>query len=130
MRVLGTTVLAFEWLIVALAVPVAVNTADVRAPAAWGFLAIITVLIGVAIATITRPVGVAVGWAIQVLTLAAGFLVPLVPLIILAVIFTGLFYAAVRLARRVDAAKAAATPASDGPAVVGDTGDVRPADQS
>ena len=107
MRVLGSTVLVFEWLIVALAVPVAVNTADVRVGVAWGFLGLITVLVIVAIARITTPFGVAVGWSVQAVTVAAAFVVPLVPLAILGIIFTGLYYAAVRLAQRVDAARAA-----------------------
>lgn len=121
MRVLGSTVLVFEWLIVALAVPVAVNTADVRVGVAWGFLGLITVLVIVAIARITTPVGVAVGWSVQVVTIAAAFVVPLVPLAILGVIFAGLYYAAIRLAQRVDTVRAAPP---DGPAggAIGHTG--------
>ena len=38
MRVLGTTVLTFEWLILALGVPVAINTAGVSVSGAWVFL--------------------------------------------------------------------------------------------
>lgn len=126
MRVLGSTVLVFEWLIVALAVPVAVNTADVRVGVAWGFLGLITVLVIVAIARITTPVGVAVGWSVQVVTVAAAFVVPLVPLAILGIIFAGLYYAAIRLAQRVDAARArppAGPPAANGRDAVGHTGD-------
>ena len=113
MRVLGSTVLVFEWLIVALAVPVAVNTADVRVGVAWGFLGLITVLVVVAIARITTPFGVAVGWSVQAVTVAAAFVVPLVPLAILGIIFAGLYYAAVRLAQRVDAARATPPDGSD-----------------
>lgn len=121
MRVLGSTVLVFEWLIVALGVPVAINTAGVPSAWAWGFLAAITLLVVLAIATITRPVGVVLGWLTQALLLAAGLVVPL--LILLAVLFAGLFYVAVQQGRRVDAIRAARqnAPAESDPGGVGDT---------
>ncbi|MEI2716200.1 MAG: DUF4233 domain-containing protein [Candidatus Nanopelagicales bacterium] len=121
MRVLGSTVLVFEWLIVALGVPVAINTAGVPATGAWVFLAVVTALIVLSIATITRPLGVGLGWVVQALILAAGFVVPL--LILLAVIFAGLFFVAVQQGRRVDAIRAARTvaPADPEPGGVGDT---------
>lgn len=121
MRVLGSTVLVFEWLIIALGVPVAINTAGVPARGAWIFLAVTTVLIVLAISMITRPVGVALGWAVQVCILMAGLVVPL--LAVLGLLFGALYFTAIRLARRVDEAQAAqsAAPAAPGPADVGDT---------
>ncbi len=124
MRVLGSTVLVFEWLIIALGVPVAINTAGVPARGAWIFLGVTTVLIVLAIGTITRPVGVALGWAVQVCILMAGLVVPL--LAVLGLLFGALYFTAIRLARRVDEAKAAhtAAPEAPGPGGVGDTGPV------
>lgn len=111
MRVLGTTVLTFEWLILALGVPVAINTAGVSVGGAWIFLGFTTVLIVLAIALITRPLGVALGWAVQVSILAAGLVVPL--LAALGLLFGGLYFAAIRLARRVDEVRAQQTAAPD-----------------
>lgn len=122
MRVLGSTVLVFEWLILALGVPVAINTAGVPARGAWLFLGVTTVLIAAAVGLITRPVGVALGWAVQVCILMAGLLVPL--LAVLGVIFAVLYLSAIRLARRVDEARAlqGSAPAVPQPSTVGETG--------
>jgi hypothetical protein len=121
MRVLGSTVLVFEWLIVALGVPVAVNSSGVSPAAAWVFLGVMTVLIVVAIATITRPFGVAVGWTVQVWILAAGIVVPL--LLILGLVFSGLWFAAGYYARRVETLRAAHEGAADpSREAIGDTG--------
>ena len=78
MKVLGTSVLVFEAIVVALFIPVAYFTgaATDGSTAAWlgGGLAI-ACLVGAGM--VTRPGGIAVGWAIQVLVLACGFVVPL-----------------------------------------------------
>lgn len=121
MRVLGSTVLVFEWLIIALGVPVAINTAGVPARGAWVFLGVTTVLIVAAIALITRPVGVALGWAVQVCLLMAGLVVPL--LAVLGLLFAALYFAAIRLAQRVDQARRAqvSAPGAQGHGSVSDT---------
>lgn len=120
MRVLGTTVLVFEWLILALGVPVAINSSGVSPAAAWSFLGIMTALIVVAVGTITRPFGVAVGWAVQVWLLAAGLVVPL--LLVLGAVFAGLWFAAVHYGRRVDTLRAQREGAAAGRApTIGDT---------
>ena len=121
MRVLGSTVLVFEWLIIALGVPVAINTAGVPARGAWVFLGVTTVLIVAAIALITRPVGVALGWAVQVCLLMAGLVVPL--LAVLGLLFAALYFAAIRLAQRVDEARRAqvSAPGAQGDGSVSDT---------
>lgn len=105
MRVLGTAVLAFEWLVLALAIPVAVNTAGVAPGPAWLVFGIASVLIVGAIATVSRPAGWWLGWAVQLVAIAAGIVVPL--LVILGVIFAGLWFAAIRVGRRVDQIRAA-----------------------
>jgi len=124
MRVLGTTVLVFEWLVLALGIPVAVNTAGVSAGAAWTVFAVATVLIALSVGTITKPTGVVLGWLVQIVIILSGLVVPLLAL--LGIIFAGLYYAAIRLSRRVDEAKAAAagrsaTPGVPDQAPVGDT---------
>lgn len=121
MRVLGSTVLVFEWLIIALGVPVAINTAGVPVRGAWVFLGVTTVLIVLAITMITRPAGVALGWAVQVCVLMAGLIVPL--LAVLGLLFAALYFAAIRLSQRVEEAKQAqaAAPEERGGQGVSDT---------
>ncbi len=104
MRVLTSVVLAFEWLVLALAIPVAINVSAVSEDRAWTAFAVASVLIVLAVALMKTPVGVWLGWAVQVVALLSSIFVPM--LAILALIFAGLYFAAVRLGRRVDDIKA------------------------
>ena len=104
MRVLTSVVLAFEWLVLALAIPVAINVAAVPESRAWTVFAITSILIVAALALMKTPVGVWLGWTVQVIALLSSIIVP--TLAILALIFAGLYFAAVRLGRRVDDIKA------------------------
>jgi hypothetical protein len=74
-RSLLAALLFFEAVVVALAIPVAVLAVGRDASSAWvlGGLAVLLVL---AAGLVRRPFGVAVGWAMQVLVLLAGLLVP------------------------------------------------------
>ena len=104
MRVLTSVVLTFEWLVLALAIPVAINVAAVPESRAWTVFAITSILIVAALALMKTPVGVWLGWTVQVIALLSSVIVPM--LAILALIFAGLYFAAVRLGRRVDDIKA------------------------
>ncbi len=104
MRVLTSVVLTFEWLVLALAIPVAINVAAVPESRAWTVFAITSILIVAALALMKTPVGVWLGWTVQVIALLSSIIVP--TLAILALIFAGLYFAAVRLGRRVDDIKA------------------------
>ncbi|MFN8125561.1 MAG: DUF4233 domain-containing protein [Candidatus Nanopelagicales bacterium] len=119
MRVLGSTVLVFEWLILALGVPVAINTSGVAPGGAFAFLGVMTVLIAVAVARITRPLGIGLGWVVQAVCVAAGLIVPIMA--ILGAIFAGLYFAAVHFGRRVDALRAAASPGEQQHGPIGET---------
>lgn len=103
MRVLTTAVLVFEWIVLALAVPVAVNVADVPAGTAWAVLGAASVLILAAVALMRTRIGVWLGWAVQAVALAAGLAVPLVG--VMGAIFAGLYFAAIRLGTKVDRIK-------------------------
>jgi hypothetical protein len=103
-RVLATAVLVFEWIVLALAIPVAVNTSGVAATQAWIVFGAASALIVTALGLMRTSAGVPVGWGVQALALAAGLAVPL--LAILAVLFAALYLAAIRLGGRVDALKA------------------------
>ncbi len=104
MRVLTSVVLTVEWLVLALAIPVAINVAAVPESRAWTVFAITSILIVAALALMKTPVGVWLGWTVQVIALLSSIIVPM--LAILALIFAGLYFAAVRLGRRVDDIKA------------------------
>ncbi len=53
---------------------------------------------------VTRPGGVALGWALQIALVAAGFFVPM--MFIVGLLFAGLWWASVHYGRKVDEAKA------------------------
>ena len=78
MRVLCSSVLVFEAIVAGLFIPVAYFSGIVAngATAAW-IGAVLAVLCIIAAAVVTRPYGVALGWIVQVLVLACGFVVPM-----------------------------------------------------
>jgi Protein of unknown function (DUF4233) len=104
MRVLASSVLAFEWVVLGLAIPVAVNVAGVSSPRAWATFAVASVLTVLALGLLGRPVGVWLGWGVQAVAVAGGLVVPLLG--ILGAIFAGLYFAAIRLGSQVDQARA------------------------
>lgn len=105
MRVLGTSVLIFEAIMVALAIPVAYFTGAAArgATAAW-ICAGLAVLCLIAAGLVTRPYGLIVGWTVQALIIASGFLVT--SMFVLGGIFALLWWAAVHFGRRADDARA------------------------
>lgn len=109
MRVLGNAVLAFQIIVLALAIPVAVVVTGVPLEIAGTTAGVLIVLAIAAMRVITRPAGFVLGTAVQVGTLIAGLVVP--TLLLLAIIFAVLWGFAVVLGRRVDRAKAAAAEA-------------------
>jgi hypothetical protein len=84
--------LVLEAVVVALAIPVAVLAVGRGASSAWalGGLAVLLVL---AAGLVRRPYGVALGWAMQVLVLLAGLLVP--ALAVLGLVFLGVWVVAI-----------------------------------
>ncbi|MFY9331036.1 MAG: DUF4233 domain-containing protein [Candidatus Nanopelagicales bacterium] len=112
MRVLGTSVLVFEAIVVLLAIPVAVVVGTVSGPP-WVFItagiALAIMLIALA-GVVTRPWAVPVGWVLQVLVLATSILVPV--MIIIGGIFAALWWLAIRWGRRVDGLRAQAADGS------------------
>lgn len=109
MRVLGNAVLAFQIIVLALAIPVAVVVTGVPLAIAGTTAGVLIVLAIAAMRVITRPAGFVLGTVVQVGTVVAGLVVP--TLLLLAIIFAVLWGFAVVLGRRVDRAKAAAAEA-------------------
>lgn len=106
MRVLGTSVLVFEAIVVLLAIPVAVVVGTVSGPP-WVFISA-----GIALALalivlagfITRPWAVKVGWVLQALVMATSILVPV--MLIAGGVFVALWWLAVKWGRHVDELRA------------------------
>ncbi len=104
MRVLCSAVLAFEWIVLALAIPVAINVSDVSADTAWTIFAIASVLTLAALALMRTPAGLWLGWSVQAVALISGLWVPMLG--IMALIFAALYFTGIRLGGRVDQIKA------------------------
>jgi hypothetical protein len=85
-------ILLLEAVVVGLAIPVAVLAAGRSASTAW-LLAGLAVLLVLAAGTARRPHGVTIGWAMQVLILLAGLLVP--ALLVLGLVFLGVWVVAI-----------------------------------
>lgn len=101
MRVLGTSVLVFEAVVMGLFIPVAYFTGrGLEGSAAAWIGAGLVLLCLVAAGMVTRPGGIALGWVVQVLVIACGFLVP--DMFVMGAIFAGLWWAAVHYGRKVD----------------------------
>lgn len=111
MRVLCSSVLAFEAIVVFLATALATSNGSVSNTAlAWGIGLALMVLLVVAIGFVTRPWGIAVGWVLQVLVLATSVVAGW-SMLIVGAIFVVLWFLAVRNGRRVDALRASSGPA-------------------
>lgn len=105
MRVLGSSVLGFEAIVVLLAMPLlAVNGYVDSMGVAFAIGGAIAMGLIVGIAIITRPGGVWWGWIMQGIVLALGFWIP--TMWILGGIFALLWFIAVRTGGRIDRARA------------------------
>jgi hypothetical protein len=103
-RVLGAAVLAFEAIVVLLAIPVVVVVGTVPVPPWLGITGGVTLALALVILAryVTRPWAVPVGWVLQGLVVLTGLLAP--PMFIVGGIFALLWGLAIRLARQVDEA--------------------------
>jgi hypothetical protein len=113
MRVLTSSVLVMEAIMLGLAIPVAVVAGGQPASAGWllGFLAVACLLLPAAFG---RPFYVPVGWALQVAVIACGALEPM--LFALGAVFAALWWAALHLGRKVEQAQSAQKPPPATPA--------------
>jgi len=96
LRVLGSTVLTLEALVVLLSIPVALTVIQPEQPALVGWsLALLALVTLLAVGVISKPYGPMVGWVVQALVIASGFLVP--AMFVLGVVFALLWFVALRL---------------------------------
>ncbi|GAB3214159.1 DUF4233 domain-containing protein [Marinactinospora thermotolerans] len=130
MRTICAVVLAFEVIVIGLAVPVAIQISDhppALAGGVWGGLAFAALVLAF---LQRRRWGFYAACVLQGLLLLSGFLVD--GLLFLGVVFVGLWVAGVLLGRRTDAMQAAyaahqaGQAAASGPSVTGEPGAPRP----
>jgi hypothetical protein len=103
MRVLGSTVLVLEALVVLLAIPIAINVSDANATYALIIGIALAGLLVLAVGVITKPIAVPIGWTLQVLVIASGIVVP--TMFFIGGLFALLWFYAVRNGQRVDRAR-------------------------
>jgi hypothetical protein len=105
MRVLGSSVLAIEAIVILLATSLATSNGSVADTSrAWIVGAILMVLLIVTIRLLRRSWGIGMGWIMQGAVLATSFVVGW-SMLIVGVIFAVLWFFAVRLGTRVDRLK-------------------------
>ncbi len=102
MRVVLISILVFEALLFALAVPVMILVSGVDAGAAGGFGAAAAVLALLSVGVLRRPVGYPLGWLTQLAGIALGLLTPAMYLV--GTGFTALWVVSFVLGKRLDAA--------------------------
>ncbi|MET9252502.1 DUF4233 domain-containing protein [Streptomyces sp. NPDC048182] len=104
MRVLCSSTLIGELFVIGFAGLVAMKDPDLSMATVWTVSGVAMFLCVVLCGTLTRPGGVALGWALQLGLIAAGFAVP--AMFFLGVAFAVLWWASVHYGRKVDEAKA------------------------
>ncbi|MFF5567088.1 DUF4233 domain-containing protein [Streptomyces sp. NPDC012623] len=104
MRTLCASTLIGEFFVIGFAGLVAMKSDDLSMGTVWTVCGVGMLLSVLLCGMITRPGGVGIGWAFQLLLIASGFVVP--AMFVLGVIFAVLWWASVHYGRRIDEAKA------------------------
>ncbi len=103
MRVLGSTVLILEAIIVLLAIPIAINVSDSNATLALVIGIALAGALVLSVGVITKPIAVPIGWVLQVLVIASGIIVP--TMFFVGGVFALLWFYAVRNGQQIDRAR-------------------------
>ncbi|THA61700.1 DUF4233 domain-containing protein [Streptomyces sp. A0958] len=104
MRTLCASTLIGEFFVIGFAGLVAMKSDDLTNATVWTVCGIGMLFSVLLCGMITRPGGVQLGWALQIVLVASGFVVP--TMFILGVAFGALWWASVHYGRRIDAVKA------------------------
>ncbi|MFJ9421314.1 DUF4233 domain-containing protein [Streptomyces sp. NPDC101249] len=104
MRTLCASTLIGELFVIGFAGLVAMKDPDLAMSTVWTVCGVAMVLSVLLCGVITRPGGVALGWAFQVALVASGFVVP--AMFFLGLGFAALWWASVHYGRKIDEAKA------------------------
>jgi hypothetical protein len=105
MRSLGSIVLGFEALVLALVTPVMISVAGVPASTALPVCLGLAVLAVVAAGLLRNKAGYVLGWLVQVGAVGLGFVVPV--MFVLGLAFGAFWVMAIVLGRRIEQAKRA-----------------------
>ncbi|MFJ6082647.1 DUF4233 domain-containing protein [Streptomyces sp. NPDC092369] len=104
MRTLCSSTLIGEFFVIGFAGLVAMKDPDLSMSTVWTVSGIAMLLSVLLCAMVTRPGGIAMGWALQIALIASGFIVP--SMFFLGAIFAALWWASVHYGRKIDEAKA------------------------
>jgi hypothetical protein len=104
LRTLCASTLIGEFFIIGFAGLVAMKDPDLSMTTVWTVSGIAMFLCVVLCGLVTRPGGIAMGWALQILLIASGFVVP--TMFFMGAIFAALWWASVHYGRKIDEAKA------------------------
>jgi hypothetical protein len=103
-RTLCSSTLIGEFFIIGFAGLVAMKDPDLSTSTVWLVSGIAMLLCLLLCGMVTRPGGVALGWALQVALIASGVVIP--TMYFMGAIFAALWWASVHYGRKVDEAKA------------------------
>ncbi|WDO08381.1 DUF4233 domain-containing protein [Streptomyces murinus] len=104
MRTLCSSTLIGEFFVIGFAGLVAMKDPSLSVSTVWLVSGIAMVLCVLLCGMVTRPGGVALGWALQIALIASGVFVP--TMYFMGVVFAALWWASVHFGRKVDEAKA------------------------
>ncbi|MGW2051373.1 DUF4233 domain-containing protein [Streptomyces sp. NPDC001858] len=104
MRTLCSSTLIGEFFIIGFAGLVAMKEPDLSTSTVWTVCGIAMLLSLLLCGMVTRPGGVALGWALQIALLASGIFIPM--MFFMGAMFGALWWASVHYGRKVDEAKA------------------------
>jgi len=104
MRTLCASTLIGELFVIGFAGLVAMKDPDLAGSTVWTVSGIAMFLCLALCGVVTRPGGVALGWALQIALIASGFVVP--TMFFLGAVFAALWWASVHYGRKIDEAKA------------------------
>ncbi|MBC9724444.1 DUF4233 domain-containing protein [Streptomyces sp. TRM68367] len=113
MRTLCSSTLIGEFFIIGFAGLVAMKDPGLSMTTVWTVCGIAMFLCLALCGVVTLPGGVALGWALQIALVAAGFFVPM--MFFLGAVFAALWWASVHYGRKVDEAKARFAAQTDQP---------------
>jgi hypothetical protein len=103
-RTLCSSTLIGEFFVIGFAGLVAMKDPDLATSTVWTVCGIAMFLSVALCGVVTRPGGIALGWALQIALIASGLVVP--SMFFLGAIFAALWWASVHYGRKIDEAKA------------------------
>jgi hypothetical protein len=113
MRTLCASTLIGELFVIGFAGLVAMKDPDLATSTVWTVSGIAMFLCLALCGVVTRPGGVALGWALQIALIASGFVIP--TMFFMGAIFAALWWASVHYGRKIDVAKARFVAQADSP---------------